>query len=452
MPYFVFLIAVFFSLFASFHPAFALLNLELTQGVSGAVPIVIVPFVETGGQPSQHVSEIINNDLQHSGRFRVYNQSALSVQGQQVNEISLPYFQRLGADDVVLGRVQALGGDRYQVSFQLLDVFKGKSLQAQAHTGHEGSHVNQAQLLNQKFVVSGKQLRQVAHHISDLIYEKILGVRGVFSTRLVYIVVKHSSHGPNYYSLEAADQDGYNPRLLLSSTDPIMSPSWSPNGKKIAYVSFENRRAAIYIQDLASGKRRLVSQLPGINGAPAWSPDGGKLALVLSKGESPNVYVLDLNSRRLIQITHDWYINTEPAWSPNGKYLIFTSTRSGGPQIYQYNFATHAISRMTYDGNYNARAGITMDGNHMVTIHKEGDAFNIALFDLNSGAMRLLTPAGTHDSSSPSVAPNGSMVLYDTVYQGRNMLAMVSTDGRVQLRLPAPDGEAQDPAWSPFLT
>ncbi|HLF66738.1 MAG TPA: hypothetical protein VI522_03900, partial [Gammaproteobacteria bacterium] len=204
--------------------------------------------------------------------------------------------------------------------------------------------------------------------------------------------------------------------------------------------------------DVATGKRQLVSRLPGINGAPAWSHDGKKLALVLSKGQSPNVYVLDLATHHLTQITNDYYINTEPAWSPDDRYLIFTSTRSGGPQIYQYTFASHSVMRLTYDGNYNARGTITMDGNRLVTIHKMGDAFNIALFDLGNGNMHMLTPPGTRDSSSPSVAPNGSMVLYDTVYQGRNILAMVSTDGRIQVRLPARDGEAQDPSWSPFLT
>ncbi len=447
MPNFILFVTLLFS-FLPFHSAYALLNLELTQGVSGAIPIVVVPFAEEAQAP-QRVSEIINNDLQHSGRFKVYNQGSLSKLPTEASEVPLSYFQSLGTDNIVLGRVKALSSDRYEVSFQLLDAFKGKSL---AKKGAAASSSQQAIMLSQKWQISGKQLRQTAHQISDLIYEKILGTRGIFSTRLAYVVVKRTSSAPPRYSLEVSDEDGYNPRLLLSSTDPIMSPAWSPNGKQLAYVSFEKRRAAIYIQDLASGTRQLVSQLPGINGAPAWSPDGKKLALVLSKGESPNIYVLDLNSHQLSQVTQDYYINTEPAWSPNGQYLVFTSTRSGGLQIYQYHFATRTISRMTYEGNYNARGGITADGKRLVTIHKKDDAYNLALFDLNSGVMRLLTPAGTHDSSSPSVAPNGSMVLYDTVYQGQNMLAMVSIDGRIQLRLPARDGEAQDPAWSPFLS
>ncbi len=446
MSYRAFFLIVLLSFLFPLPAAHALLNLELTQGVTGASPIAVVPFAERG-HPVSRVSEIIYNDLQHSGRFKVYDPAALKERPTQVGEVSFPYFQRLGADNLVVGQVKALGNGQYQVRFQLMDVFKGGP-----STEKNPTAISQALLLNQEFEVSEKQLRQVAHHISDLVYEKILGARGIFSTRLAYIVVNRGAKGGNRYTLEVADEDGYNPRQLLSSADPIMSPSWSPNGRQIAYVSFEKRRAAIYIQDVATGARQLVSQLPGINGAPSWSPDGRKLALVLSKGESPNIYVLNLESRKLTQITNDYYINTEPAWSPDGKYLIFTSTRSGGPQIYQYQFAAKSLTRLTYEGNYNARGGITQDGNRLVTIHRQGDAFNIALFDLNTGAMRLLTPSGTHDSSSPSVAPNGSMVLYDTVYQGRNMLAMVSTDGRIQLRLPTREGEAQDPAWSPFLS
>lgn len=204
------------------------------------------------------------------------------------------------------------------------------------------------------------------------------------------------------------------------------------------------------MQDVVSGSRRLLSQFPGINGAPAWSPDGRKLALVLSKSGSPNIYVMDIASHQLTQLTHDFYINTEPAWSPNGRSLLFTSNRSGGPQIYEVNLATHATNRISYDGDYNARASFTRDGRRVVMIHRVSGAYNIAVLDLDTGRVQVLNSAST-DSASPSVAPNGSMILYDTVSGGRNLLAMVSTDGRVQLRLPARNGEAQDPAWSPFL-
>lgn len=422
--------------------AFALLNLELTQGVAGAVPIAVVPFAVSGDAPPVDISSVVTNDLQNSGRFKVFGRSSLSSFPSDVNAVQFNYFRDLGADNLVIGKVQAMGGDRYQVSFQLLDVFKGKD---------KGAAAQQALQLTQKVVVSGSQLRGLAHHISDMVYEKILGVRGVFSTRLAYVVVQRSAGAPTRYILEVSDQDGVNPRPLLNSTDPIMSPSWSPDGKHLAYVSFENRRASIYIQDVATGARHIVSQYPGINGAPAWSPDGRKLAVVLSKDGSPNIYVINLASNALTQMTHDWSINTEPAWSPNGGTIIFTSNRGGGPQIYQLNTSTKAISRISYDGDYNARGSFTADGAHIAMLHREHGTFNIGLLDLNGGGFHLLTNSGA-DNESPSIAPNGSMVLYGTIDGGRNMLGMVSSDSKVQIRLPARNGDVQDPSWSPFLS
>src|SRR3990167_2985016 len=243
--------------------AMDILNLELTRGVAGAMPIAVVPFSVQGEMPPQDVSAIIANDLQNSGRFKVSGQGST------------------GVDEVVQGKIQSAGGDRYQVSFQLVDNFKKKG---------SGNAVS----LEKNYTVPGGQLRSLAHHISDLIYQQMIGVRGVFSTKVAYVVVQRSPQGPTRYILEVCDQDGYNPQPLFTSYDPIMSPSWSPNGKQIAYVSFEKQRAAIYLEEVASGSRRLVSEFPGINGAPAWSPDGSKLALVLSKSGSPNVYVMDM--------------------------------------------------------------------------------------------------------------------------------------------------------------
>ncbi len=416
--------------------AYALLSLELTRGVSGAVPIAIVPFANPTGAPTD-VSSVVSNDLETSGRFKVYGKDALSSFPESA-AAQTEYFRNLGADNVVVGRVTHLGNNRFEVTFQLLDVIRGKNQTAQQD------------LLNEKFVVSGEELRALSHHISDLVYEKILGVRGIFSTRIAYIVVQRSG-GPTKYILEVADQDGENPHPLLTSYDPIMSPSWSPTGKKIAYVSFEGRRASIYVEDIGTGERILVSQSKGINGAPAWSRDGRKLALVLSKDGSPNIYVVDLASRTLTQMTNDWSINTEPNWAPDGRSLIFTSNRGGGPEIYKLNVANRSASRLTYDGSYNARGSYTPDGNHIVMLHQESGVFNIGILDLNTGTFRLLTNSSS-DNESPSIAPNGSMVLYGALYNGRNVLGMVSSDGRVQLRLPARDGDVQDPAWSPFLS
>lgn len=396
-------------------PAFALLSLELTRGVAGALPIAVLPF--EGSATSTDISKIIASDLKNSGKFNVSDASA--------------------ADNVVMGHINQMGANKYQVTFQLTDSFKSK-------TTH-------AALINKQFTVSDNQLRSVAHHISDMVYEYLTGTRGVFSTKIVYVLVQHSTEGKTRYILEVSDQDGYAPKPLLSSSDPIMSPAWSPNGKQIAYVSFEKQHAAIYVQALATGSRRLISEFPGINGAPAWSPDGRKLALVLSKSGSPNIYTLDLASHHLTALTNDFYINTEPAWSPDGRSLIFTSNRSGSPQIYQINLSNHAVSRVTYEGKYNARGSFTRDGSHIVVLNQGSGIFNIGLLDLNNGTFRVLTNTG-NDSESPSLAPNGSMVLFGTVDRGQSVLSMVSSDASIELKLPARNGDVQDPAWSPFLS
>jgi TolB protein len=417
------------------NQAFALLTMELTRGVAGAIPIAIVPFSVSGNTPSQNVSEIIANDLKNSGRFKVYGGASVS------SDMPLSYYRSIGADNVVIGSIVATGDGSYQITYKLMDTFRGKD---EAKVG--------ATLLKGKFVVPDSKLRPLAHHISDLIYQQITGVRGIFSTRLAYIVVQRSDDGTAQHTLEVSDADGYNPRPLLTSQDPIMSPAWSPDGRKIAYVSFEGRKSSIYIEDVATGARQLASNYPGINGAPAWSPDGRKLALALSKGGTLNVYIMDLATHRLTPVTHDWSINTEPAWAPNGKSIIFTSNRSGGPQIYQKNLATGAINRITYDGNYNARGSFTPDGNHIVMLNQESKLYNVGVLDLNSGMFRVLTNSSGTDNESPSMAPNGSMILYGTIYSGRSVLAMVASDGSVQLRLPARNGEVQDPAWSPYLS
>lgn len=425
---------IFLSLVFS-YTAHAMLSLELTQGQAGAIPIAVASFAKSGSTP-QNVSEIISNDLQNSGRFKVVSGNALSESPSEAAQVSSDYFRRLGTDNVVVGKILSLGGDRYEVSFQLIDMFKGAG--------------NAGVVLSKKLTIPGREMRAASHHISDLIYQHITGVRGVFSTKLAYVLVQRAGSGmPSRYVLEVSDQDGYNPRSILTSSEPIMSPSWSPNGRQIAYVSFENKRAGIYIHDVASGGRRLLSSFPGINGAPAWSPDGRRLALVLSKSGSPNIYVMDVGSRQLTQVTNDFYINTEPSWSPDGRSIIFTSNRSGGPQIYQVSSRGGEASRISFDGDYNARGSYTPDGAHISMIHRVSGIYKIAILDLDSGTTRVLTNTSS-DSASPSIAPNGSMLIYDTIASGRNVLGMVSADGRVQLTLPARNGEAQDPAWSPF--
>lgn len=423
----------------SVQNASALLNMELTQGFAGALPIAIVPFAIQGQVPPEDVSAIIANDLKNSGRFKVISGNRLTKFPSDAREVQFKYFHQLGSDNIVVGKIQQMGS-RYQVSVQLLDGIK-------ASDGDPDRTI----IFDRKFMSNSSDLRMLAHRISDTIYQQLTGVRGIFSTRLAYIVVQRNEKGRTKHILEVADQDGYNPRPLLVSNDPIMSPSWSPDGRKIAYVSFENKRASIYIEDVATGSRTLVSEFPGINGAPSFSPDGKKLALVLSKSGSPNIYTMDLRTRQLTQLTNDFYINTEPSWSPDGRSIIFTSNRGGSPQIYQLNIKTRVVSRVTYDGRYNARASYTPDGNHIVALNQEYGLFNIGILDLDSGVFRVLTNSGA-DNESPSTAPNGTMVLFGTLYKGKSVLGMVATDGSVQIRLPSRNGEVQDPAWSPFLS
>lgn len=425
---------VFCFLIASFSlSAHALLSMELTRGVAGAIPIAIVPFSGQANLP-QNISEIMTADLSNSGRFKVYDANALQEIPNEASKVSANYFRSIGTDNVVVGNLASLGANRYQLNFQLLDAMSSPA----------------RVLMNKRFIVSSGELRALAHHLSDLVYEAITGTRGIFSTKMAYVLVQRNGNAPARYVLEIADQDGYNPRSILYSAQPIMSPTWSPDGRQIAYVSFENKTSAIFLHDVATGGRRLLSAFPGINGAPAWSPDGKKLALVLSRSGSPNIYIMNVDGSGLTQITRDFYINTEPSFSPDGKSLLFTSNRSGGPQIFQVNLASKAISRLSYEGDYNARASYTADGKFVTMIHRVSNNYNIAMLDLDTGIMKVLNGM-IGDSSSPSLAPNGSMILYDTVYGGRNVLAMVSSDGRIQLRLPSRNGEAQDPAWSPYL-
>lgn len=414
----------------------AVLNLELTQGLVSALPIAIVPFEGQGRSldSSDNIAGVITADLQNSGRFKALPLSLMKQFPAAPQQVAFNQWKDQGIDNLVIGKVHSLSDGRTQVEFSLLDVYKGQDAK------------KSPVVLSQTFTVPNKDMRRVAHHISDLIYEQLIGQRGIFSTRVAYVTVK--ARGENKgYRLEVADADGYNPQAILTSPEPIMSPAWSHDGRKLAYVSFENKRAEIYVANVMTGERRKVSNFPGINGAPAWSPDDRRLALVLSKGGTPKIYTLDLASGQLSQVTTGSAIDTEPNWSPDGRSLIFTSDRSGGPQIYRVPVGGGSVQRLTFSGPYNARGSFTADGKKVVMLHRSDEGYTIAIQDLSSGSVQLLTRSGRDES--PSVAPNGSMVLYGNEY---GTLGIVSTDGRVQLRLPARDAEVQSPAWSGFLS
>ena len=424
-----------------FQSAQATLNLELTQGVDAAIPIAIVPFAnEQSNVPDETtLTNVIKNDLQNSGLFRVTTPGVLAQAPTQASDVNSVYWRKQKVDDVLVGQVQSLGENQFRVHYQLVGVVNSANKNQSTIT-----------LLNQNFRVNQLGLRDLAHHISDEIYQKLTGIRGVFSTKLAYILVQRRLDKPTTYLLEVSDEDGFNPRPLLTSSQPIMSPSWTPNGRDIAYVSFENQEARIFIQDVHTGKRQVLSQFPGVNGAPAFSPNGTQMALVLTKTGNPNIYLMNLQSQRLTPLTNDYSIDTEPAWAPDGKSMLFTSNRGGTPQIYRYYFKNDRVQRLTFDGNYNARASFTPDEQNIIMMHRETGLFGIASQNLDSGRVFELTQSGFDES--PSLAPNGKMVLYATQYGGRNVLAMVSTDGRIKLRLPAREGSVQEPAWSPFIS
>ncbi len=431
-------------------PTYAALNLELTQGINAAIPIAIIPFAnEKANVPgNETITQVVKNDLQNSGQFRVKSPGLLDHQPTTLDQINVAHWRKRGVDDVLMGSVESTGFGRYRVSFQLVNIFNKAAQPGESAKASSAS--SSSVLATYSFDVAKNGLRALSHHISDLVYQKLTGVRGIFTTKIAYILVKKRRHKLAKYLLEISDVDGFKPQTLLISTQPIMSPAWSPNGKNLAYVSFESHHASIYLQNLSTGKRQVITDYPGINGAPAFSPNGKKLALVLTRTGNPKIYTYNLRSNKLTQLTHGYSIDTEPAWSPDGKSLLFTSNRGGTPQVYRYKLETKRVMRITFEGNYNARASFLPNDQGIVMMHRETGLFGIARENLNTGSIQVLAQTGSDES--PSVAPNGKMVIYATKYGGRGVLAMVSIDGRIKLRLPAREGLVREPSWSPFLS
>jgi TolB protein len=412
--------------------AHAELQIDITKGVTDPIPIAIIPFAAglpaTGGFD---FAAVVQHDLDGSGRFKSMPRRQLPSQPARAADVVAADWRANGVDYVLVGRISAMAATHVDLDCELVNALTGQAL---------GSRHLSANPAN---------LRAAAHQISDFVYEKIVGARGAFATRIAYVAVTGAPPA-QHFQLFVADADGENPQIVLDSRQPIMSPAWSGDGQWLAYVSFEDRVAAIVVQQLRSGERRVVSARAGVNGAPAWSPDGRQLALTLSgSGGNLDIYVLDLATQALTRITDDPAIDTEPEWSADGSRLYFTSDRSGGPQVYVTDVAEHQrVQRVTFGSSYNARPRLSPDGRSLAFVSREGSDFRIGLQDLASGAVRVLT-RGSLDES-PSFAPNGMSLIYAGREAGHGTLATVAVDGLVSQRLKSDRADVREPVWGPF--
>jgi len=411
----------------------AKLEIQIIQGNASQLPIAIIPLQWRASEPRPEtgVADVVSSDLYRSGLFDPLEEQDMVDRPLDAESIRFGTWRLLKVDYIVIGHVNdASDGNGYDIVYQLFDV----------HT--------QESLLSQITSVGFGDLRFGSHRVADSIYEKLTGVAGAFSTRIAYISATGEGKNSNY-QLYVADADGFNPQAVVGSPEPLLSPNWSPDGQKLAYVSFEKGNSAIYVQNVSTGQRDLVSSGKGINGAPAFSPDGRFMAMTLSYSGNPEIYIRDLASGQKRQLTNHWAIDTEATWSPDSQSVYFTSDRGGKPQIYKVAAAGGKAVRMTREGDYNARASISPNGKNIAIAHGRGNEYRIAVLDTDTGRMRILTP-GVLDES-PSFAPNGSMILYATREGSKGVLSAVSTDGNVRQRLILAEGDVREPAWSPVI-
>jgi len=407
------------------------LTIEITQGVDSALPIAVVPFdtSKVSNKFPVDLAEIVASDLNRSGVLKAMQRDILPANPHYSNQVQYPRWRNAGQDYLVVGRVkESTTAGVYTIEFQLLDVLKKK------------------QLLGRRLTAKKRELRRRAHQISDYIYEQITGTRGAFNTRIAY--VRAQKDAARKYVLQVADTDGFNAQNVLESDEPIMSPSWSPDGKSLAYVSFESSRPEIFIQQLATARRTKISGFRGLNSAPSWSPDGKFLALVLSKDGSPDIYTLNTSTKRLKRLTKHRSIDTEPIWDVDGRNIIFTSDRSGAPQLYQISAQGGKAKRITFEGKYNAAANLSPDGKYIAMVHADRGQYKIAQLERESGNLTVLTDSSLDES--PSFSPNGKMLLYASTRGNNGFLYVVSIDGRAKHKLSDQAGDIREPVWGPF--
>ena len=402
----------------------AQLTIEIVGGAGTAVPIAIVPF---DGEPAgpTGISYIVGQDLTRSGLFKLVDPSGIAPRPARIEDVQAATWRAKGADAVVVGSARPLADGRVEIRFALVDVVKQTPLVAMVYN------------------VTPAQFRATAHKIADVIYEKMTGDPGVFSTRIAYMTKSGSR-----FQLLVADADGNDPQTIVTSNEPMLSPRWAPDGTRIAYVSFESKKPVVYVQNLATGSRAAVANFRGSNSSPAWSPDGRTLAVTLTKDGGSQLYLMNADGSNPQRVMSSPGIDTEAMFMPDGKSLLFTSDRGGSPQIYRLTLGSNAVERLTFDGSYNVSPRPFPDGKGFAFVRRDGGRFQIATQDFASRQMQILT-SGPRDES-PSIAPNGKLILYANEAGGRGTLAAVSSDGRVKQRLSAPATDVREPAWGPF--
>lgn len=406
--------------------------IEITRGSDRATPIAVVPFGWQGGTPlSEDLAEITGNNLRNSGMFAPFARENMLSHPTRAEEIFPRDWKMLGVEYVLAGQVTG-SGEGYQLQYHLYSVPREEVLMSRTVSGGQN------------------QLRDMAHKLSDEVFEHITGIKGAFSTKLLYVAAERFSADNIRYTLQRSDYDGARAVTLLQSREPILTPSYAPDGQRIAYVSFESGRPEIFVHYIQTGRRERITSFEGLNGAPAWSPDGKRLAFVLSRDGNPEIYVMDLDSKQMRRVTNHHGIDTEPTWMDNNT-LVFTSDRGARPQIYKQNLNSGTTERLTFVGNYNANAKLSVDGRTMVMVHRQDGYrnFHIATQDLERGNLKVLTETSLDES--PTVAPNGTMLIYATRQQGRGVLMLVSTNGRARSEIPTKFTDLRVPSWSPYL-